>query len=723
MESNLKGRVKKACEICRRRKIKCDGYLPCSSCGSLKKKCHYQDSIGIKKPPLNSKKSQMYRELDTILHAFSKLKSSDTLNTEMMSSGLLQMEGMLNGYRKQLDLLPDLQIDSTDGNISYEKILFKPEKLKFGKIGNREVGPYFGLYNPACLESIDSFGWILKKFDLRREDSKYVIFFFLKYLDLATKSYGKLLMLSSSPSEWLSSRLKISGTPSEQIPLAIEVLTREVPFDVDFSSGLFELVCNFITKMRQFNSSNPHEMNNLKERLIQEETILLTGYLSFIPSIFSEMHDIGIVSSILLFLEAMHWQMSLQTIGRFVSESVRRCLDLGLSRWEYYCNLNEDKAESYRKIWWKCFWWDRWYSLISGKPFLIDDDCVLCLFPRCVTNLGARDAMSTKELLDLFQPDKENIFFYIILSKLITEVLGGIAYNRKYTGSLQDSEVFLQDLSNNCKTTLNLFDVLGQKFNFFTNTTADYNNLSLSLAFNYTQVACVSAIESVLLRFKKVPESPIVEKNYTLCQQILLYVIQIEAPNLIYIFIGAISNFLVIFMFNLLEKGTGVYDLTILCRVAKLLEEFDEGTDESYFYVSYFKVISFRVFIIVRICIDHHMCNSNISKLGLINAISEFDPESSKMCMKLLDKNSQLFDPLVSNADMSNFHLTLLKLFKGEIGPNFSEEVRKILEEDSRFPLDHFDLFQSIQEMPMSGFDELDAFLNHDLSLDNLKDI
>lgn len=664
----------------------------------------------------------MYRELDTILGSFSKLKSSGTLNTEMMSSGLLQMEGILNGYKRQLDLLPDLQTSSYQGNESFEKLLFNSEDLKFGKNGNYEVSPYFGLYNPACLESIDSFGWILKKLDLKRDDSKYVIFFFLKYLDLATKSYTKLLTLSSSPSEWLSSKLKISGTPSEQVRLTIETLVKELPFDVDLSAGPFELVCNFVTKMRRFNSDEPRKLDNIKQRLIQEELVLVTGYVSFLPSIFSELHDIGIVFNILSFLEAKHWQMTPQTIGRFTAEAVRRCLDLGLSRWEYYNSLNENQAEFRRKIWWKCFWWDRWYSLISGKPFLIDENCVLCLFPRCITNLGARSSMSAQELLELFQSDEENIFSYIILSKIISEVLGGIAYNRKYTGNPKNSEVILQNLSEDCRATSATFDILERKF-AFANSSSDYGNLSLCFAYNYTRVACMSAIENVLLRFKEEPDFMFAEKIYTLCQQYLVHFIQIDAPNLIYIFAGPISNFLVIFMFTLLEKGTNVYDLTILCRITRLLEELDEGTDEPFFYVGYFRVLTFRVFIIVGICLNYHMCISNISKSELIGAISEFDPEASKICLKLFDKNSKLFDPLIKNADMCSFHLTLLKLFKEEIGPNFSEDVQKILEEDSGFSFDQFNLFQNIQEMPMTGFDELDAFLSCDLSLDNLKDI
>ena len=93
------------------------------------------------------------------------------------------------------------------------------------------------------------------------------------------------------------------------------------------------------------------------------------------------------------------------------------------------------------------------------------------------------------------------------------------------------------------------------------------------------------------------------------------------------------------------------------------------------------------------------------------------------MCIRLLDKNSGLFDPLLKNSDMSNFHFSLLGHFKKEIGPNFSENIQNILEEDSRIFFDQFNLFQSIQEMPMTGSDELDALLNCDLSLDNLKDI
>lgn len=730
VESNTKGKVKKACYLCRRRKIRCNGFSPCHSCITLGKECKYDGTDGIKKVPLNSNKFHMYRELDNMVNSFNALKALPVMNTEMMSRDLSQMEATLVDYRKRLDNVLDLQsLSSYDDDQCIEKTIFDSEYLKFGKFSNHEVNTYYGLYNPASLESIGSFGWILQKLDLTKNESKSTIFFFLKYLDFATKYYSKLMIIRSSPSKWLRSKFKNLENLSNETSFIVESLSKELSFDLDFKKDNFELVSNFITEMRKFNTHSPRSLGCFKKRIEQEETVLALGYTSLKSSVLFEMHNLNSISNILSFLEATHWQMELQSIGRFVATAVRQSLDMGLARWEFYLHLSESQAEHRRELWWKCFWWDRWYSLLSGKPFLIDEDCVLCLFPRSITILGARNSMSLSELLELFKSDEKHLYFYIILSKIITNVLRGIGYNKKYTGWFQDSEFIIQDLLREYNKTIEYFDILQKKFNPFSRDKVEYNNISLCFFYSYTQICCISVFENILWRIRKQPDPSLIRKNTALSQEILLHVLQMDAPNLFYIFAGPITNILVAFVFSLLENNISVCDLTILCRTATLFEdldkELDNEVDEATCLNSY-KVLCFRAYIITRICLEYHMNNTSSSKSELITAISEIDIKASEVCQKLTDKTSETFEPLIRNTEMSNFHLYLLKIFNNEIGTNFSEKVQKAIEEEFVSPLSPFggfNPFQGIQEVPMTGFDELDAFLNSKLCLDNLRDM
>lgn len=98
---------------------------------------------------------------------------------------------------------------------------------------------------------------------------------------------------------------------------------------------------------------------------------------------------------------------------------------------------------------------------------MIDQECMQCLFPSSITRLGARESMSSRGLLKIFQPDEENAVVYIILSKIITEVFDGIAYNGKFTTHLQDSDTNTSEIMKSSKAIVEFFDILRQKFNPF----------------------------------------------------------------------------------------------------------------------------------------------------------------------------------------------------------------------------------------------------------------
>lgn len=175
------------------------------------------------------------------------------------------------------------------------------------------------------------------------------------------------------------------------------------------------------------------------EILLKHDELLLSICIEYFErSLFSEMHDLDFLKGLLLFIENRYWIEEPNFIGRILGVLCRRMLDTGLNRWEYYAFQTEYTAEENRKLWWECYWWDRWYALTTGKPPLISPDTNRCLIPRIVMELEVDDSMDcltlmNTVLLDLKKADACIAFLHILLAKLITEVVYGLLYNIHFT--------------------------------------------------------------------------------------------------------------------------------------------------------------------------------------------------------------------------------------------------------------------------------------------------
>lgn len=176
----------------------------------------------------------------------------------------------------------------------------------------------------------------------------------------------------------------------------------------------------------------------LKEFLEQDELIFCLCIEYFERSIFSPMNDPAIIEGLISLVKHRYWIDDCFALGRIICAMARRCLDAGLNRWEYYISQDEATSERHRNFWWDCFWWDRWYALVTGKQPLIAGDTTSCLFPKKVIGMGVDDSMDCLTLIDVVELDPARIdifvsFGYILLAKIITTVFIGFTLYRKFT--------------------------------------------------------------------------------------------------------------------------------------------------------------------------------------------------------------------------------------------------------------------------------------------------
>ena len=574
-------KVKRACKRCRKRKIKCDGYCPCSSCHSTSKDCYYEGAVApMRKPQHHGTKAHISEELNKASNACQILKSFPYFNDTGMKTSLLEIEKNLEKYEQLLQLKLDLKsFNSYRGNHSVEKILIDQEVITLGKFRTASLlhydqifNVYHGLYNPTPLESFDGFEWILKHLDMKNNASKCIIYYFLKYLDLSTGYYFNHLRWKASPSAFFKSEMPHLNDLSIDECAQFVIHTLGDPSeDTDHSelsprgrfSKLLQSLAETASYFHCLCTSKSNNTFDVKFTCFGDKLLLISGSACLASSLFSEVHDRSIVRAIFSFLQAMNWQMEQHSIGRFVTLAVRVCLDLGIHRWEFYLNQNEHQADEYRKMWWTCFWWDRWYSLLTGKPFLIVEEFSICLFPRYLSDMGASDTMKPEELLHFLKEikDDENALLLsrIILAKVTTDIFRNMAYNREFTdisllsNDFQNTIPLLKRIMQEQTAITSVLESFVIEFNKrFKEKDFDYAVDSMRVNYTYAHVICLSITENILLRLgdkENVGERNEINSKTSeircqisdLCQRILRHFLDIDDPRKIYLFSGPLT--------------------------------------------------------------------------------------------------------------------------------------------------------------------------------------
>ena len=452
-------RVSRACERCKKRKIKCDTLKPCFNCVGSQSKCTYKYHSKETNFSLLKFKDNVGVELCNIRNHVAELKQ------QQPSEYPIHLQRVLNEVSSSLESLqPHLyfnldaeEVRSYRGTESLETqvldsrcgVLNRFLNSKSYKAKNRPpVDTYHGLYSPTLFFTTIGLGWVIKRLLAYSDDkaTRETVYILLKYLESVVKQEGEIKMTSGSPFEYYA-RLNKIGSGHEQV--LAHVMSKISPElrqtvssweKVDFNRGT-EGFAHVISIFKQFNTTvNSKNMNasSLKVFLEHYDMIVCLCFEQFERSVFSEMYNLANLQDLIYLVRHTYWSQDPFTVGKLISHMCRRSLDLGLNRWEYYIGHDERTAENYRRLWWDSYWWDGWYALVTGKPPLISDEYSSCLFPKQVVELGVDDSMDCLSLINSVKLEPHDIdgfvlFGYISMAKIIKKVFSELLYNKSFT--------------------------------------------------------------------------------------------------------------------------------------------------------------------------------------------------------------------------------------------------------------------------------------------------
>lgn len=470
-------RLKKACENCRRRKIKCSGSNPCMNCITSELKC-------VRKLHTQNSDEAFFKSPTELKHEVCSLKKSlAELSTNLSSANTQNLKFSLNRAVSaleniNLEYVTELQheaIKNYDGGTSIETamvnnpVLFEFFAAGIGTNVNMSIDKFFGLYSPLVYYSPHGLGYLMTKLLKIRDniDTRLTLYLILKLLDLGTSLLLDVSKRDSHDFDF-SAQLKTilhilpNGSSSEHF----QFQTKKVKTSHDMleaSSKLLEYVQSVFGRLEQNKGSLNLYLNVL-------DKLASLSCKSFYLSAFATFETIC-PETLVEVIEKVYWILDVNIAGKLIALLCRRLLDLGYGRWEYNYGIGEKLADQNRITWWRGLWWDRWYALSTGKLPLLSEEMSNCLFPRAVMLLKVDDEMDCLTLareVDLQDSNLEvSLFFgYILLTKVISFAFSSVLYNKAFAAYRRDSNGTWKDPSGTLAILKSYYDQIEETFRF-----------------------------------------------------------------------------------------------------------------------------------------------------------------------------------------------------------------------------------------------------------------
>ncbi|CAI4566058.1 AMM_1a_G0031160.mRNA.1.CDS.1 [Saccharomyces cerevisiae] len=221
-------RVSKACERCRRKKIKCDNSKPCFSCVGSQSDCRYENQSRQTSETFFKYTESFNDSFDKVRNMITKLRTQLPSNVPTsLRQSLVNISSEFEEFQSRLYLnLEGEQVGSYSrknsvetkliGNYSRSLIRFSSE-LEFSTTQN--INMYFGLYSPLLYLTTTGVAWITKRL-FSFSDNKEIretIYLLLKFLDASSASHLVMQRITStSPLDYYAKLNKLT-LPNEQL--------------------------------------------------------------------------------------------------------------------------------------------------------------------------------------------------------------------------------------------------------------------------------------------------------------------------------------------------------------------------------------------------------------------------------------------------------------------------------------------------------------------------
>ena len=725
-------RVSKACNTCRIRKIKCNGKNPCASCAHSGVECAFDDRR-MQRTTLYKNEDDIRKDLRTLttcVNALSKLKTIDPAKLNPLVNDL---QSKLNGFRNDMRLMVETnKVADYNADPSIETELLDSDPIRFSRfidavIDENDLKPvvdgYFGLYSPLSLLTNQGFGWLFKKLfnsNLDHSKVKMTFYLYMRFFDLSHYCSGQTVKNSKEPLKTYKEEYITAPAECTEQQIVDQMLNRfslllNMPNDItikcDDPKAILSFLSEQIHNMQHFSTlagTNPQMLGSYYET----DHILSLLFKKCEHILRKSTHsDPRILKLLLAQIEYSNNRDENGHGREVISLVVQNLISIGLNRWEYYVGLDETTANDYRLLWWRSVWWDRWASVSTGKPLIIDEKISFCLLPREWVALGLNEQMSCEMLLNVVDFSDELVTdeIYVdvsrhILSKLIAIEFQSIIYNNEFT----DYRIFstkysffektLHDLLNHIEQLVWKFAKLDELMKLFVGDLVPENpRFHAYLTMKYCNVEALNMIESILIRFSNSPKTQ--DKNLInkliLKHRLDIFKISSESlkklSNIKTVFYNAEYNKLITMFFmqviiysidnptcNMI--GT-IYNICTIVNNSRLcsqmsatttLNDVSRGTGGSNLPI-YFS------FVLTRIFLQIYMEKRDITEEFLLSEVSKLDKASGSMCDDILNIDSSCYSLLLSEIPNSPLHTKILqdvnKMTKTKFMDNFTPPV------------------------------------------------
>lgn len=413
MSPEPRKRTRVACDMCRKKKIRCDGKQRCLNCEMAKEEvCHYEERPP-KKPRLGRGRKASGKSIDLLNSRISRLENVILLLTEKLGAPAeLKLARDSEDEDTNSEELLDLDEYSEEENEPKRAKTEAAEKLKTDKSLNlKQIELYFGTHSFLLIFSVSSMEWIRQQLGEQNKEmmkplkNMPVIFqakaklFLLKWADPAPMDSDHITKLLCNPfPENLAAVLNLIDTHYRLI-LFFHNLA-----DFNDTKRMFELYYKHRGK-RIFNVSQLLKMTLVlltcligkTESLLgsayltpnstalnaadyfSSETImewleeLLTNAVYYYFRVCIICEGLETVEAFLLFTIYLERNSITPEIGYMIlSSAIRFAQQLGLHRIETYDSIPSDMLYKRTRVWLMCMFMDMEMCFRSGRMPLIN---------------------------------------------------------------------------------------------------------------------------------------------------------------------------------------------------------------------------------------------------------------------------------------------------------------------------------------------------------------
>lgn len=727
-------RVNKACVVCRRRKIKCNGVEPCINCESSGLICSFE--LKPKRISIYKQEEDIRKELRTTINYRKSLENLPSIGTDELETLVSEMESTLKKYRDRLRLsVSQDAITNYNRQTSVETTLVEVGKIVFNQYerdlvrehstneGRQPINSYFGLYTPLTLFSNEGFGWLFKKMfanTLDQEETKKTFYLYLKFFDMSSLWFLKSLEQSGAPLEYCRKHYKPaykdSGSTMDLVVDMMDdvnmiILDNEIQFNdlqiqdpAQIIVGLVKLVKKHNDHFREKSRLITHL--DIKQLYMTEEYIHLVFLEFYQKAAFGSLFAPDYVETILDFLDCTSWKEEYSTINEIVSPIIARAINSGLNRWEYYVAMSEEQADKQRYVWWRCYWWDKWNSVLAGKTALIQNETMDCLLPRRWMELGIDESMDLDVLiksLDYELAYNNGVIYevsYYVLAKVLDYNSVSITYNRRFTdfrifsANFNDIDKVADELLGASSKLISIIELFQSKMApYFEKIDKTGYELDFFAIFHYCYNEILTSNENLIIRvlsrgnfsnesrmktrLDELRRSS-VEISHATLEKLLLNKSLFNSIRLIKMTSLSIMRIVTL---ALDQPGESMLESAVL--LCKFLGRyaFDSGDqmvfnlDTTYIYEQQPTVVLVFSFLLVRILLQAILNAEIATREELLACMT--DQESLSMCKNLLEITSPCFAPLLQEIEMGGLHKEVLRKINDMTGSQFFANFKK----------------------------------------------